>query len=106
MDRRTGRPGWVLRRLAAAAVFALAIAACAPKTAVQKSGEDQEIARDISWEMRKNPRLEGVIVFCMDRTITLTGRVDREADSNTAYNIALSHGRGAPVVNRLEIRPR
>ncbi len=97
--------GKVLPRLALAALAASMALACAPRTAVQKAGEDQEIVRDICWELRE-PRFAAVCVFCVDRVITLSGRVDSQADADTVFNTALSQGRGAQVVNRLLVRPR
>ncbi len=103
---RTGRAARILLGLAAAALAASIVPACAPRTPVQRAGEDQEIARDICWELRKEPRFAEVGVTCVDRVITLTGRVDRQADADDAFNLALSRGRGAPVVNRLKIQLR
>lgn len=99
------RPG-ILARLALAALAAALVPACAPRTSVQKAGEDQEIVRDIGWELRGNPRFADVQVACTDRVITLSGRVDTRADADAVYNTSLSKGRGAPVVNRLTVRPR
>jgi osmotically-inducible protein OsmY len=62
--------------------------------------------RDISWELRKDSRFNDVVAFCMDRVVTLTGRVDLKAFSDEACAIARTRGRGAEVVNRIEVRPR
>ena len=80
---------------------------CAAKTEVQKAGSDQDIARDVSWELRKDRRFElAVNVFCVEGTVTLTGRVDsREAEAD-AIRVAQSRSRGGRVVSKLEIRPR
>ncbi len=94
-----------LRRLAAAALAALVLPSCAPRTPVQKAGEDQEIVRDICWELR-DPRFRDVCVFCVDRVITISGRVDTRVDADKVLQTAVSRGRGASIVNRLEIRPR
>ena len=101
-----GRPGKALLGGLLAALAASTLLSCGPRTPVQKAGEDQEIARDISWELRKDPRLEDVSVSCVDGVVTLSGRVDGQADSEKALDLAESWGRGAQVVNRLEIRPR
>jgi hypothetical protein len=88
------------------ALAAWTIPACAPRTPIQRAGEDQEIVRDICWELRKEPRFDNVAVFCVDHVITLSGRVDLKTFSDQSYNIALSKGRGAQVVNRLEVQAR
>lgn len=93
-------------RLSLALLAAGAVPACAPRTPVQRAGEDQEIVRDICWELRKDSRFNDVTVSCTERVVTLSGRVDLRAFSDEACAIARSRGRGAEIVNRLEVRPR
>ena len=79
---------------------------CAPRTDVQKAGTDQDIARDISWELRKDARFEALNVFCGEGTVTLTGRVPSKEAEADALRIAGSRSRGLRVVSTIEIRPR
>jgi osmotically-inducible protein OsmY len=95
-----------LRRLAILLLAVGAIPSCAPRTPVQRAGEDQEIVRDICWELRKDARFNDVILSCTERVVTLSGRVDLKAFSDEACAIARTRGRGAEVVNRIEVRPR
>lgn len=87
-------------------LLAIAQPACGPKTQVQKAGLDQDIARDISWELRKEPRFADVNVFCAEGAVTLQGRVDSKAVEEEAVRIAGSRSRGGRVESKLEIRPR
>jgi len=106
VDEPARRRAGILARAALLALAAALVPACAPPTSVQKAGEDQEIVRDIGWELRGNPRFADVQVTCVDRVITLSGRVDTRADADAVCGTARSRGRGAPVVNRLTVRPR
>ena len=79
---------------------------CGPRSEVQKAGLDQDIARDVSWELRKDPRFSDVNVFCSEGTVTLQGRVDSRAIEADAVKAAESRSRSARVASKLEIRPR
>jgi osmotically-inducible protein OsmY len=79
---------------------------CGPHTAVQKAGGEQEVARDISWELRKDPRFGDVNVYCTEGVVTLQGRVDTKVVEQDAIRVATYQGRGARVVSKLVIRPR
>jgi hypothetical protein len=93
-----------VRKIAALLGLALLLPACAPKTEFQKAGTDQEIARDILWEMRNDPRLREVRVTCVHETVTLEGRVSDAAARQAAEDLA--RGRASAVVNKLEVKPR
>ena len=80
--------------------------ACAPHTPIQKAGADQDIARDINWELRKDSRFEQVTASCVEGTVTLQGRVASKPVEEEALRLAESHSRGARVVSKIEIRPR
>ena len=79
---------------------------CGPRTEIQKAGLDQYIARDVSWELRKEPRFADVTVFCAEGLVTLQGRVESRAVESEALRVAESRSRMARVVSKLEIRPR
>ena len=93
-----------MRRVAALACLALLLPACAPKSAVQSAGTDQEIARDILWEMRRDPRLKDVRVTCMKEEVTLDGVVGDVAAREAAE--ALARTRASNVLNKISVRPR
>lgn len=93
------------RRLAWALAAAAAVPACRPCTPVQKAGADQEIVRDICWDLRE-PRFERVHVSCVDGVVTLEGAVDRPEDAEAVRQVVRSRGRGASLVDRLVVRPR
>jgi osmotically-inducible protein OsmY len=95
-----------IRGVAIAALVALLLPGCAAKTQVQKAGADQDIARDVSWELRKNPRLADVNALCSDGVVTLLGRVDSKAVEADAVKSAESSSHGSKVVSKLDIRPR
>lgn len=95
----------ILRRLAWVLLASVAVPACAPRTPVQKAGADQEIVRDICWELR-DPRFARVHVSCVDGVLTVGGLVDRPEDAEAVREVVRSRGRGAAVVERLEVRPR
>jgi hypothetical protein len=79
---------------------------CGPRSEIQKAGLDQDIARDVSWELRKDPRFSDVNVLCTGGVVTLQGRVDSPAIEADAIRVAGSRSHGARVGSKLEIRPR
>ena len=93
-----------MARFAALALLAALLPACAPRTAVQSAGIDQEIARDILWEMRRDPRLKDVRVTCFDEAVTLEGLVADPPARQAAEDLARS--RASKVVNKIAIKPR
>ncbi len=94
-------------RIAALVLALLAVAgSCGPRTPVEKAGRDQEIAKDVQWELRKDARFAQVNPFCVDHVVTLEGRVSTQAEEAEAVRIANLRSRGAPVRSRLEVRPR
>lgn len=98
-------PRRVLRTICAL-LLALAVPACAPRTAIQSAGSDQEITRAILWEYRNHPALSDVRVSCSDHHVRLEGRVPDAAARDQALRIAAAQGRGAPVEDRMSIKPR
>ena len=85
---------------------ALLLPACAPTTAIQSAGVDQEITRAILWEYRKNPALADVRVSCSEGVLRLDGRVPDRPARDEALRIASLHGRGATIEDRVSIKPR
>jgi len=75
-------------------------------TAGRKAGADQEVAKSINWELRKDPRLADVTAFCVGGRVTLEGRVADRAAAEDALRVAREHARGGDVVLKLEVRPR
>jgi len=92
--------------VAIAALVALLLPGCAARTQVQKAGADQDIARDVSWELRKDARFSDVNAFCAQGVVTLKGRVDTKGAEADAIKTAESSSHGGRVVSQLEIRPR
>ena len=86
----------------------LLIPACAPLTAGQLAGEDQEIARDILWSYQQDAvgRFNGIRVTCVDHAVTLEGRVGDLAAAQDAFRLARNRCRGAAVVSRINVQPR
>ena len=84
----------------------LLLSCCAPTTQVQKAGTDQDIARDVSWELRKDPRFQDINALCSGGVVTLQGRVDTKAVEADALKTARASSHGANVISSLQIRPR
>lgn len=93
-----------MRRIAAAVALALLLPACAPKTAFESAGTDQEIARDILWEMRRDPRLKDVRVTCEKENVTLDGVVGDPEAREAAETLA--RNRSSKVLNKIMVKPR
>ena len=73
---------------------------------MQKAGRDQDIARDINWELRRDSRFESVRAFCVEGVVTLEGRVDTKDAESDAVQVAIGQARGSHVISKVEIRPR
>ena len=95
-----------MRRALAMTLALVVVPACAPTTPVGKAGNDQEITRAIMLKYREDPRFERVGVTCLDRVITLEGRVDNRLALDDAVRIARDEGRGSQVVSKILIMPR
>ncbi len=95
-----------LGRGAAALAIALVLPACAPTTPIQRSGVDQNVTTRIMWRYRDDARLSDIRVTCVDRMVTLKGRVPDPASARDALRIAESEAGSGSVVSQLEIRPR
>ena len=87
------------------AVFLALLSGC-PSTPAERAGNDQEITRDITWELRKDKRFEDVRVTCINHLVTLKGRVGDKQAVDDAFAIARSLARGATVLPRLLIRAK
>ena len=87
-------------------LVAIAHPGCGPRTEIQKAGLDQDIARDVNWELRKESRFADINAFCAEGVVTLQGRVDSKAAEEDALRVAQARSRAARVVSKLEIRPR
>ena len=97
----------LMTRFAAFLVLSAALGAggCA-SSPIERAGSDQEIVRDILVELGKDSRFDDVQVTCIDRVITLKGRVSDRQAVNDAFQIARGHARGATVLPRLIIREK
>ena len=84
----------------------LALLSGCPSTPTERAGNDQEITRDITWELRKDRRFEDVHVTCVNHIVTLKGRVDDKQAVDDAFKIARSLCRGAMVLPRLLIHAK
>lgn len=87
-------------------LLAIAHPGCGPRTEIQKAGLDQDIARDVNWELRKEARFADVNAFCAEGVVTLQGRVDSKAVEEDALRVAQARSRTGRVVSKLQIRPR
>jgi hypothetical protein len=95
-------------RAALLVLLLTALPGCAAKSASERAGIDQEIARNILWRFHQDPggRFRDVRVTCEDREITLEGRVSDAKTASDAIQIALLESRGGKVDSRLEVRLR
>jgi len=93
-------------RIALAVLPAVLLGSCTPATVVGRKGSDQEIVRDVLLRFRKDPRLERVDVTCVDRVLTLEGRVDDRLAAEDALRIAREVAPAAQVLSRIVILPR
>ena len=90
------------------ALAILMIPGCAAKTSSERAGIDQEIARNILWQYHQDSanRFRDIQVTCVDRIVTLEGRVNDPQTAKDAAQIALSEARGGTVSSKLEVRRR
>ena len=85
----------------------LLLGSCAPAQPSRRMAEDQDITRDILWELRKDPRMSAVRVTCVERVITLEGTVPDRSTLDDAVRVATQKaGLGARIVSSLVIRAR
>jgi hypothetical protein len=96
------------RRSALLALIVVGLPGCSSKSASERAGIDQEIARNILWRFHQDPggRFRDVQVTCEDRVVTLEGRVSDAKTATAAIEIALGESRGGKVDSRLEVRFR
>ena len=98
------------RRVQAAALLLLVLLApaCATKTTAEQAAIDQEIARNILWRYREDRagRFRDVLVTCVDRLITIEGRVSDAKSAADALQIAMTEARGGKVDSKLSVRQR
>lgn len=95
------------RMISGGSTLALAVAllaGCPARTTIQKAGTDQEITTQIMWKFREDPRLEDVIVTCLNGVVTLKGRVDDKAAAQEAVRIASSISGGAQIMLQIQVR--
>jgi osmotically-inducible protein OsmY len=94
-------------RLLGLLLLLAALGACGPSAPARRMADDQDITRDILWELRKDPRMAAVRVTCVERVVTLEGTVaDRPALDDAVRVATRNAGLGARVVSSLVIRPR
>ena len=93
-------------RMVGVSALLLLLPSCSSTTAIQKAGSDQDISRDIRWELRKDSRFELVTATCAEGVITLEGRVASKTEEGEALHLAEAHSHGYRVVSRIEVRPR
>ncbi len=98
------------RRLQTAALILLVLLApaCGTKTSAERAEIDQEIARNILWRYREDRagRFRDVLVTCVDRVITIEGRVTDAKSAADAIQIAMTESRGGKVESKLAVRQR
>jgi hypothetical protein len=93
-----------MRRFLPVVLLSFLLPACAPRTAVQSAGADQEITRDLLWKLRSDLRFQDVRVTCVREVVSLEGSVPDEASFREVEKLA--RDRASQVDNRLRIRPR
>lgn len=96
----TGRTGVL------ATVFLAAASCSSAATPASRAGADQEVARAINWELRKDPRFADVVAYCVDGIVRLQGRVADAAAARDARELARARARGGQVLLQLDVRPR
>ena len=84
----------------------LLLSSCGPSTPARRVADDQDITRDILWELRKDPRMAAVRVTCVERTVTLEGTVPDRAALDEAIRVAALKAGGARLLSSLVIRAR
>ncbi|HXX94309.1 MAG TPA: hypothetical protein VEN81_11805 [Planctomycetota bacterium] len=84
----------------------LLAAGCSGGSQAQKAALDQDVARDVNWELRKDARFAEVHASCAGGIVALRGRVDSRGVEADALKIAQTSAHGARVLSELEIRPR
>lgn len=85
---------------------AVALPGCSPQTQFESASTDQEITREIKLKMRDHPRFQDIQVVCVNRVITLRGRVDNLKIAQEAARICKSCSASSQILMRLDIRPR
>lgn len=84
-----------------------AVAACSgPKRSEDPKIQDQEIQRDLSWQLHGNPRYADIRISCEKGVVTLDGIVTDEADNEQAQRIAWNISGVRDVRSRLQLRSR
>ncbi|HEX7901817.1 MAG TPA: BON domain-containing protein [Planctomycetota bacterium] len=85
----------------------LLLSACAPSTPATRTADDQDLTRDLLWELRKDPRFADVRITCYDRTVTLAGTVSDRAAQDEALRLATQKAPvGTKIVNTLVLKRR
>ena len=79
---------------------------CAPPTAIERAGSNQEIVRDATVALHADPRFTSLKVKWVGEKLMLLGRVDNRKAEREALELAASRALNSTVISHLEIRPR
>jgi osmotically-inducible protein OsmY len=94
-----------MRVILAAAL--MTVAACGgPKRSEDPKIQDQEIQRDLSWQLHGNPRFANIRISCVQGVVTLEGMVTDESDRDLARRIARDIPGVRDVKSQLQLRSR
>lgn len=93
-------------RVAVVLLLAVAIGCAGPKRSEDPKIRDEEIARDVLWELHGNERFAEVRVTCKEGVVFLDGVVTSETDREGARRVAWGVSGVQEVQSRLRLRSR
>lgn len=93
-------------RIAVLVSLAVAIGCTGPKRSEDPQVRDEEITRDIVWELQRDERFVDVRVTCKDGVASLDGIVMSDSDRDQAKSLAGRVSGVREVRSRLRLRSR
>jgi osmotically-inducible protein OsmY len=93
-------------RIALLLLLAVAVGCGGPRRSEDPKVRDQEITRDILWELQREERFADIRVTCKDGIVSLDGMVTDESDHDQAKSLARRISGVKDVRSRLRIRSR
>lgn len=93
-------------RIALLSLLAVAIGCGGPRRSEDAQVRDEEITRDIVWELQRDERFADVRVTCKDGVVSLDGIVTDEDDRDWAKRLAGRISGVRDVQSRLRLRSR
>lgn len=93
-------------RIALLLLLAAAVGCGGPRRSDDPKVRDQEITRDILWELQQDERFADIRVTCKDGVVSLDGVVTDESDHDRAKSLAGRISGVKDVHSRLRLRSR